>query len=127
MKGDLAMEKIKLAPPAVGLRWFSDNNTWMDCLVVVHKDDKCAAADAILDGINAYWEEEGDEGLCYGDSIEIRLAERGINYDIYYIDYDPEEDWEDEEAWEEFLSSLENNGVEISVVGYGSLYLHECI
>ena len=74
------------------LRWFSDTNPWMDCVVTVRDEDADAAREAITEGAT-YWRdqwENGDGEELYGDCIEDALREAGIKYCILYHDAEDE-------------------------------------
>lgn len=107
-----------------GLRWYSTLNDWMDVLIIVHEGTEDVAARAILEGIDAWWETEGDAGMCYGDSIETRLIDLGIFYISRYHDSDEGEFFDDE--WEAALDWYESQGIEIDTLDIGGLYISEC-
>ena len=93
----------------VGLRWFSDLNEWMDCLILVQSEYQEAAIQAIRDGVERYWD---DEFQCYGDSIEEALMERGVPFVINYLD----EYAFTQESWERYVQSFEAVGIPVTNV-----------
>ena len=94
----------------VGIRWFSQMNEWMDCLVLVNADMKGRAIDAVRSGIDEFWSGTCD---CYGDCIEWALADACIPY---IIEYEDPENYEDDAAWEKHLDTYISIGIPIFLV-----------
>lgn len=90
----------------VGLRWFSMLNEWMDCLILVQSGHQEAAAQAIYEGLERFWNEDC---LCYGDCIEDALMERGVPFVINYLD----EHAFTQESWERYVQSFEAVGIPV--------------
>lgn len=57
-------------------------NEWMDCVFVVRKDDEEKAIEVLKKAWDDFWKD--NEGWCYGDYLEERLAEANIEFDSYY-------------------------------------------
>ena len=88
------------------IRWYSDMNEWMDCVVFVPNNQAEIAKTLIEQAIDLYWE---DEYECYGDAIEDLLSENNITYCIQFIEWDHDEDcmveWFNWEKWIDDLSA----------------------
>ena len=97
-----------------GLRWFSQMNPWMDCLVLVKADDVEKAEQAIRKGVEEFWD---DECLCYGDCIEAALHEAEVEYIIEYCpEYDDDNPFAEEE-WDAQIMEHISNGITIKNIG----------
>lgn len=57
-------------------------NEWMDCVFLVRKDDEEKAIEALEKAWDDFWKD--NEGGCYGDYLEERLASANIEFDSYY-------------------------------------------
>ena len=57
-------------------------NEWMDCVFVLRKDDEEKAVEVLKKAWDDFWKD--DEGWCYGDYLEERLASANIEFDSYY-------------------------------------------
>lgn len=86
------------------IRYFSEMNEWIDCVITVNEEDVERAKELVITAMEEWWDFLGDEGLCYGDAIEDALTNAGILYNIRYhaadmdnLDIDSEEY---EEEWE---------------------------
>lgn len=89
----------------VALRWFSLMNEFMDFVVIVKSEDETKATNAILKGLDMFW-----DGQCepYGSCVEICLEDASIQYAISFIPWDYEGDCAiDEDAWEQWCSALD--------------------
>ena len=91
----------------VGIRWFSQMNEWMDCLVLVNASKKNDALEAIRAGVDAFWASCEE---CYGDCIERSLHDKHISYVIEYEDSDM---YLDDEMWESHLDKYASIGIPI--------------
>lgn len=87
------------------LRYYSEINGWMDCIITVNENDADKARETVRNAVNSWFED--DAGLCYGDAIESALEEAGIEYGIRYHDSNVDEtsaEWEKyEKRWESSL------------------------
>ena len=63
-------------------------NEWMDCVFLVRKDDEEKAIEVLKKAWDDFWKD--DEGGCYGDYLEDRLAFANIEFDSYYAKDAPE-------------------------------------
>ena len=81
-------------------------NHWMQA--IIHLDDVgfniVLAAQAIRSGIDRLWDDEYD---CYGEAIEDALQESGIQHEIEYCKYNPEDDTP-LASWEKRIKTLES-------------------
>lgn len=89
----------------VGIRWFSILNEFMDCLICVSLPDVEPAQEAMREGLDHFWNDDGYE--CYGDAIEMALREHNITYLAFYQEWDdvydrPVEWWD----WERWLDTI---------------------
>ena len=89
------------------IRYFSIDNDWMDCVVTVSEEDFDRAKEVVRKAMGDWWEFLGDEGLCYGEAIELALTDEEILYNIRYHRSDTDEtggDWEEyEKQWEDSI------------------------
>ena len=102
----------------VALRWFSDMNPDMDCIVIVSAEDEDIAEEAIRTGVEEFWD---SDDLCWGDCVVSALDERKVPHTILYMpgwgSYDLGEfPAELDDAWEAYLGSLEKNGISVKIV-----------
>lgn len=88
------------------IRYFSEMNTWMDCVVFVSTTFASAVARIIKKAMDAWW--AGDPDIPYGDAIETALQERHIPYAIAYYREHPDDPDSSNEEWSEFLHSIRN-------------------
>jgi len=84
-------------PDWVGVRTGSDGtNPWMDAVVFVAPDQVRLAVAACAKGLDEFWGEAGNNGMCYGDCIEEQLALARARYEIVYAESDglePTKEW----------------------------------
>ena len=92
----------------IGLRWFSQMNEWMDCLVLVPASLAHHAHAAVCEGVDAFWADNNQE--AYGDCIERALRRQAIPY---VIEYETPQDYIDDEAWECHLDQYVAVGIPI--------------
>lgn len=86
-------------------RWYSTQNPWMDAIFLVDPKNVDEANKLANSAMDSWWDD--DEGLGYGDAIELALKDAGIDFKSVYHDSDDESD-EYEEAWEKYLDTLYN-------------------
>lgn len=73
----------------IAIRYKSQLNPWMDCVIFVSEQDQLAAIKAIRRAVDEFFS-EGD--TAYADCICSCLNSCGIRYKIIVCDYDAETD-----------------------------------
>lgn len=94
----------------VGIRWFSQMNDWMDCLVLVNQTNRGSAIAAVKSGVQEFWDSDCE---TYGDCIINELNAADIPYVIEYADPNI---YSDEDAWEHHIQAYTAIGIPIIVV-----------
>ena len=91
------------------IRKFSDENYWIDYVVIVPKQFEERAVYLINEAYDDFWETDCE---AYGDLVEEYLEKAGIPFDVIYHDPDEEDLYSEyEESWENFIDSLNKNCV----------------
>lgn len=73
----------------VNIRYKSELNPWMDCIVSVPVEEELPAVRAIRRGVDAFFE----EGIAtYSEYIERELRSEGLHFEMSVCSYDEETD-----------------------------------
>lgn len=94
-----------------GVRWYSQENEWMDCVVLAPTEYESAVINAISAGVDAFFEDENQQP--YGDCIEYALYQAGIPHLLELLDEEAEAE---SPYWEEHFNDLRYMGANIHTV-----------
>lgn len=105
---------LKMTSNFSGIRWFSELNPWMDCIVIVQKEDAEKAMFVMKKAIDKIWDEEGPYET-YGDIIEKNFFDSGIDihWSLFY-DADQEDD-KYSDIWEKLVETIQKS-IPITIV-----------
>lgn len=93
------------------LRWYSEMNPWMDCIITVEEPLAEDAKEAVRKAMDDWYatveeDEDGSDWECYGEVIELALDEANIDHAIWYHRSDIDEYSDEWDQYEEFWESI---------------------
>lgn len=59
----------------------SEMNEWIDCIFLVDKKDEQEAVKILEKAFDDFWDQED---VCYGDWLEGKMEEAGIEFEVFY-------------------------------------------